>query len=342
MDGPLPESSGDAPRPVAPAVQRPRRGRERGIAGPGGRLIPRLGPASPAAAPFHNPLTLTPPSNGSAALREPVEPPPHHTELSQLSFVSLDCETTGHFPHRMVELGAVRFQLGADDLRPEPRISLESLVHTVDHINPYARRVHGINRAMLGGAPTLHQVAAAFQDLSQGAILIEHSADGFDTRLVARALGRPLTNHHLDTSRIAGFLFQLKDTIGLERLCERLEVTHRSPHFALADAEATADCFVRLVRIGQEEFGWRTLADLLGVGMPPPPRIPPNPGRRRQPAPAQTAVGPSSDPSPPTGASPERVGRRRRRGGRGRRPAPVPRARNQHLPSKQPEAAAES
>jgi DNA polymerase III epsilon subunit-like protein len=217
----------------------------------------------------------------------------------------------------MVELGAVRFFLGADDQPPQPRISLESLVHTADHINPYARRVHGINSSMLGGAPTLHQVAAAFADLAQGSVLIEHSADGFDTRLVAKALGRPLLNHHLDTSRIAGFLFQLRDTIGLERLCERLGVTHRQPHYALADAEATADCFVRLVRLGQEEFGWQTLGDLTPVGMPPPPRLLPKPRTRR---PAGTAPAPTVA-ATDTGATPstERSGRRRRRGGRGRR-----------------------
>jgi DNA polymerase III epsilon subunit-like protein len=232
--------------------------------------------------------------------------------------VALDCETTGHFPHRMVELGAVRFQLGDDQTSPQGRISLESLVHTVDHINPYARRVHGINRSMLSGAPTLRQVAMAFDDLAEGAVLVEHSADGFDTRLVSRALGKPLTNQHLDTSRIAGFLFQLKDTIGLERLCERLGVTHRSPHFALADAEATADCFVKLVRIGQEEFAWRTLGDLVAVGLPPPPRLTPKPRPRRvAPAPLAPAL-PEEGPATTVIAA-ARPGRRRHRGGRGRR-----------------------
>jgi DNA polymerase III epsilon subunit-like protein len=260
-------------------------------------------------------------AGGVAGEREPVAQSSDDTELAELAFVSLDCETTGHFPHRMVELGAVRFQLGDDDRPPEPRISLESLVHTADHINPYARRVHGINRSMLGGAPTLRQVAAAFEQLSEGTVLIEHSADGFDTRLVSRALGHPLNNHHLDTSRLAGFLFQLKDTIGLERLCERLEVTHRNPHYALADAEATADCFVRLVRLGQEEFGWRTLGDLVAVGMPPPPRLTPKPRpRRRAPLPASAPVGTGTDPTVESVAA-ERTPRRRRRGGRGRRPA---------------------
>ena len=320
MADPAPKAARSAP-PTAPANgSRSKRGRERGIGGPGERLVPRLGPASPESAPYHNPDALMLLAGGTVRDRDPVAQPTADTELAELAFVSLDCETTGHFPHRMVELGAVRFQLGDDDRPPQPRISLESLVHTADHINPYARRVHGIHRSMLGGAPTLGQVAAAFEQLSQGTVLIEHSADGFDTRLVSRALGHPLTNHHLDTSRLAGFLFQLKDTIGLERLCERLEVTHRNPHYALADAEATADCFVRLVRIGQEEFGWRTLGDLVAVGMPPAPRLTPKPRQRlgaRTPAPI--AVANATDPTIEAVAQ-ERTGRRRRRGGRGRSP----------------------
>ncbi|HVC23465.1 MAG TPA: 3'-5' exonuclease [Candidatus Dormibacteraeota bacterium] len=310
MDRPLPELGNDVPVPAPSSPPRQRRGRQRGFSGPGEHLIPRLGPASPESAPFHNPAALAPVGQS---------PPAEDTQLADFSFVALDCETTGHFPHRMVELGAVRFFLGADDRPPEPRISLESLVHTADHINPYARRVHGINSSMLGGAPTLHQVAAAFADLAQGSVLIEHSADGFDTRLVAKALGRPLDNHHLDTSRVAGFLFQLKDTIGLERLCERLEVTHRQPHYALADAEATADCFVRLVRLGQEEFGWKTLGDLISVGTPPPPRILPKPRIRRPLTPAAAASGPTPNAPNSLEAGTERAGRRRRRGGRGRR-----------------------
>ncbi|MGH7608977.1 MAG: 3'-5' exonuclease [Candidatus Dormibacteria bacterium] len=317
---PAPAPSSSANVGARRAGQQRRRGRERGLGGPGASLLPRLGPSSPAFAAFHNPLELAGSQNGAAALAAALEL--EHTPLEQLTFVALDCETTGHFPHRIVELGAVRFHLVEEGREGSPRVSLESLVHTVDHINPFARRVHGIHRSMLSGAPTLAQVTTAFDALSQGAVLVEHSADAFDTRLVSRALGRPLPKLHLDTSRIAGFLFQLRDTIGLERLCERLGVGHRSPHFALADAEATADCFVALARLGQGEFGWRTLGDLAAVGMPPPPRLEPRPPRRG------------------TGAehrqeSPEKPTRRRRRGSRGRRsgaPAPSPLADDQAAP----------
>ena len=46
-------------------------------------------------------------------------------------------------------------------------------------------------------------------------------------------------------------------------------MAHRRPHHALADAEATAACFVALLRLGRERFGWNTLGDLLADGQPP-------------------------------------------------------------------------
>ncbi|MGD0834170.1 MAG: hypothetical protein ABSA40_07070 [Candidatus Dormibacteria bacterium] len=131
-------------------------------------------------------------------------------------------------------------------------------------------------------------------------MLIEHSADSFDTRLITRTLGESLDADNVDTSRLAAKLWDLRDTIGLERLCQELSVTHRRPHHALADAEATMGCFLELVKRCREPFGWRTLGDLLADGQPPPPRL-----------------------VPPAGSRP-RPGDRRRRGGRRRTTSSTP------------------
>ncbi len=280
--------SGSRPERAEPPGGKIRWGRERGPGAPGDGFLARLGPVSQDLAEFHNQISLV---DGHDGAGEEFHHPrlPLETELETLTFTALDCETTGHFPDRMVELGAVRYQLPGPGGGPAPRLLLETLVHTTDHINPYARRVHGITRSMLTGAPSQRRVAMTFRDFSRGAILVEHSADSFDTRLVSKAMDRPLPHHHLDTSRMAGLLFQLRDTIGLERLCERLGVSHRQPHYALADAEATADCFCRLVEIGRQELGWRTLGDLVAVGMPPSPRPQIRPGHKSGGAPV--AVG---------------------------------------------------
>jgi DNA polymerase III epsilon subunit-like protein len=250
----------------------------------GDSFVPRLGPA--AGEPF-------------AAIDDPEEQPPllrpaPETPIDHLRFVAVDCETTGQTPHRLVELGAVAFTL------ERHLLSLETLVHSNDRINPFARRIHGISSETLGGAPPVRPVLERFRRFCRGAVLVEHSADAFDSRLIAATLGESLEADNLDTSRLAAKLFDLRDTIGLERLCTELGVSHRRPHHALADAEATMGCFIELIQRGRELFGWRTLADLLADGQPPPPRwVDADGGAQRK-----------DDPV------------RRRRGGRRRRSAP--------------------
>jgi len=205
-----------------------------------------------------------------AAIDDPVEEPLPRpgpgTPIDQLRFVAVDCETTGQSPHRLLELGAVAFTLAGHQM------SFETLVHSNDRINPFARRIHGISAETLGGAPPVRRVLERFRRFCRGAVLVEHSADAFDSRLIARTLGESLDADNIDTSRLAAKLFELRDTIGLEKLCVELQVPHRRPHHALADAEATMGCFLELLRRGGEMFGWRTLGDLLEDGQPPPPR----------------------------------------------------------------------
>ncbi|HKR99603.1 MAG TPA: 3'-5' exonuclease [Candidatus Dormibacteraeota bacterium] len=219
----------------------------------GDRFLARLGPVS--GEPFAG---IDDPED--EVLRSRPDP---GTPIDALHFVALDCETTGQSPHRLVELGAVAFTTDAHVM------SFETLVHSNDRINPFARRIHGIAAETLGGAPPADRVLARFQRFAQGAVLVEHSADAFDTRLIARIAGSTLEADNLDTTRLAALLYGLKDTIGLERLCTTLGVQHRRPHHALADAEATAACFLKLVEMGRERFGWSTLGDLVEVGQPP-------------------------------------------------------------------------
>jgi DNA polymerase III epsilon subunit-like protein len=271
-------------------TRRPRYGRRRGPVPVGDSFVPRLGPSG------EEPFAAIDDEDAAGALERPTS----ETAIADLRFVALDCETTGQSPHRLVELGAVAFTLDGHVM------SFETLVHSTDRINPYAKRIHGIGPESLGGAPAVERVLARFQRFCSGAVLVEHSADAFDTRLIASTMETAIDADNLDTSRMAGAIWGLRDTIGLERMCSELGVHHRRPHHALADAEATAACFVELVRLGGDKFGWRTLGDLLAVAQPPPPRVNEVPRARRQPV-----DGAAAEP----GAAATRT-RRRRRGGR--------------------------
>jgi DNA polymerase III epsilon subunit-like protein len=295
--GPISQSPGDGEGPDASPEQsgdgqggRRRYGRRRGLVPVGDSFVPRLGPSG--VEPF-----ATIDDDAADADGPPLDRPGPQTQIEELRFVALDCETTGQSPHRLVELGAVAFTLDRHIM------SFETLVHSTDRINPYAKRIHGIGPESLGGAPPVERVLNRFRRFCRGAVLVEHSADAFDTRLIASTMETAIDADNLDTSRMAGALWDLRDTIGLERMCNELDVRHRRPHHALADAEATAACFMELVRLGREKFGWRTLGDLLAVAQPPPPRINDGPRTRRRPPADSTA-------SPAAGV------RRRRRGGR--------------------------
>lgn len=295
------------PEGERPGPARRTYGRRRGELPVGECFVARLGPVD---------------GEVFARLDDPVEEdlpprPTPDTPLEQIRFVALDCETTGQTPHHLVELGAVAFTLSGHIA------SFETLVHSRGRINPYARRLHGISSELLAGAPPAKLVLERFRRFAAGAVLVEHSADAFDTRLIARALGRPLNNDNIDTSRLAAKLWDLRDTIGLERLCAELGVAHRRPHHALADAEATAACFLALVERGRERFGWHTLGDLLADGQPPQPRE--VTARRRRSAPSPGPATPAATATPATPDDPRRRPRRRRRGTRGRgRSRPVP------------------
>jgi DNA polymerase III epsilon subunit-like protein len=302
-----PSSDGNG---TSQGARRRRYGRRRGSAPVGECFVSRLGPAN--GEPF---AALDDPEDGVVYLR-----PGPDTPLEELRFVSLDCETTGQSPHRLVELGGVTFTLTGHIS------SFETLVHCTDRINPYARRLHGITGASLAGAPPADAVLVRFRRFAAGAVLIEHSADAFDTRLIGRTSGEDFDADNVDTSRLAGKLWDLRDTIGLERLCAELGVTHRQPHHALADAEATAACFLELVVRGRERFGWRTLGDLLADGRPPVrPPAPLNAERRRRPRlpmPAPGAAAAVAVEGEDPAAAPARPRRRRGRRRRGREGLP--------------------
>ncbi len=288
-----PAANGEGPSPQARAQQQRRRyGRRRGRIAAGDRFLARLGPVS--GEPFAG---IDDPEDGVSRSR-----PLPETSISELLFVALDCETTGQSPHRLVELGAVAFTIESH------LMSFETLVHSNDRINPFARRIHGIAAESLGGAPPADLVLARFRRFAEGAVLVEHSADAFDTRLIARLAGATFEADNIDTTRLAAKLWELRDTIGLEKLCSLLNVQHRKPHHALADAEATAACFLELVRLGKEQFGWQTLGDLLEAGQPPQLRL----IDEALLSSAATANG--------------RTAARRRRGGRRRGPRPKPEA----------------
>src|SRR6202166_452382 len=183
------------------------------------------------------------------------------TRLDDAQFVAIDVETTGNAPFLVLELGAERFRLDG------PLAFFDTLVDCRAPINPYARKRHHIDRSMLIGAPEFRDARRAFLRFAQGAVLVEHSHDAFDSWLVGRGLESPLTHPIIDTSALARLVLDLPkgQTPGLARLVEELGVDVTPAHAALDDARATAMVFRALIARARAMLGWATVGEILAV-----------------------------------------------------------------------------
>ena len=244
------------------------------------------------------------------------------TALDDAQFVALDVETTGNAPFLVLELGAERFTL-------DRTLSFfDTLVDCRAPINPYARKRHHIDRSMLIGAPEFKDARRAFLRFAQGAVLVEHSHDAFDTWLVGRGLESPLEHPIADTTALARLVLDLPkgQTPGLARLVEDLALDVTPAHAALDDARATAMVFRALIARAREKLGWRTVGQVIAAL--PRPLIDRSASRSRGSAAGRApgVRGPTAPPrsaapgAPPRATSPGPTGRpgrssRRRRSG---------------------------
>jgi DNA polymerase III alpha subunit (gram-positive type) len=238
------------------------------------------------------------------------------TRLEAAQFVALDVETTGNAPFLVLEIGAERFTL-------DRTLSFfDTLVDCRAPINPYARRRHHIDRSMLIGAPEFKDARRAFLRFAQGAVLVEHSHDAFDTWLVGRGLESPLEHPIIDTTALARLVLDLPkgQTPGLARLVEELGLDVTPAHAALDDARATAMVFRALIARAQAALGWRMVGEVLEALPRPVVDRTPNrsrgsaaaanqsPGARGRTAPPRSGAPPAT----PHVTSPARNGRRGR------------------------------
>ncbi len=219
------------------------------------------------------------------------------TALDQAQFVALDVETTGNAPFLVLELGAERFTL------EKPLSFFDTLVDCRAPINPYAKKRHNIDRSMLIGAPVFKDARRAFLRFAQGAVLVEHSHDAFDTWLVGRGLESPLEHPIIDTTALARLVMEIPkgQVPGLARLVTDLNLDITPAHAALDDARATAMVFRALIALAREKLGFLTVGDVVAV-LPRPVVDRTQPSRRA--SSAGQARGARGQTAPPRSAAP--------------------------------------
>ena len=176
--------------------------------------------------------------------------------------IVFDTETTGFEPgdgHRIVEIGLVElmdhFPTGEElrfYLNPEREVPIES------------QRVHGLSNEFLADKPLFADVAEEFLAFVADSTLVIHNAS-FDIKFINAELARvsrapiPLSRS-IDTIEIAKRKFP-GARYSLDELCRRfgVDLTARSKHGALLDAQLTAEIYLEL--IGGRQRGLQPVGD---------------------------------------------------------------------------------
>ena len=164
--------------------------------------------------------------------------------------IVLDTETTGLDPdagHRVIEIGCVELV----DHFPTGR-TLQFYLNPQRDMPPDAQRIHGITAEFLADKPLFADVAEEFLEFIGDAPLVIHNAS-FDLKFLNAELTRctrgPLAGARaIDTIDIAKNKFP-GSRYSLDELCKRfsIDLSGRSLHGALLDAELTAQVYLELI-----------------------------------------------------------------------------------------------
>lgn len=196
------------------------------------------------------------------------------TPLKDVTFVVVDLETTGGAPsaQAITEIGAVKVRggevLGEFNTLVNPRVAIPA----------YITVLTGITTAMTALAPPIEEVFPSFlawASLETGSVLVAHNAR-FDVgflRATARDLDYPWQRPAVvDTLALARRVLTRDDTPNykLGTLARVFGTAVEPEHRALADAQATAEIFHRLLE-RLAPLGVTHLEDLATASDPVPP-----------------------------------------------------------------------
>jgi DNA polymerase-3 subunit epsilon len=165
--------------------------------------------------------------------------------LNDASYVVFDVETTGSSAKEgaITEIGALKV------VRGRVVDEFATLVNPGRRIEPFVVRLTGITDRMVAGARSMVEVLPLFEEFVEGSVLVGHNAR-FDCAFVAAARrGVPLPNPVLDTLKLARTLVPGLRRYRLASLVSHFGVRAAPNHRALADAAATTEVFLKLVKL---------------------------------------------------------------------------------------------
>lgn len=167
--------------------------------------------------------------------------------LGETDFVVVDVETTDARtpPGRITEIGAYRVSGG--------RIVAEfqTLVNPEMTIPAFIVGLTGITDEMVRHAPRFAEIAPAWLEFADMAVLVAHNAS-FDVRFINHELarvypGRRMCNAHLCTVKLTRQLMPDLVNHRLHTVAAHFDLSIKNRHRAAGDALATAEIFIRLL-----------------------------------------------------------------------------------------------
>lgn len=161
--------------------------------------------------------------------------------LANLTYTVFDLETTGLDPltDEIISIGAVRCAHG----KMMPGEPFAMLVDPGRDIPEESRRIHGLDRNVLQGQPTIDTALPTFHRFAAGTVLVGHNV-AFDMRMLQmkRYVSElRFTQPVLDTMHLAAIIHPFHRNHSLEAVSRRLGVRITGRHTAVGDAIAAAE-----------------------------------------------------------------------------------------------------
>ena len=175
--------------------------------------------------------------------------------LDEAPFVVFDVETTGSSAKEgaITEIGALKVAGGrvVDEFA--------TLVNPGRPIQPFVVRLTGITDRMVADAPFAADVMPLFEEFTEGCVLVGHNVH-FDCSFVSAAREASglasLPNPVLDTLKLTRVLVPGLKRYRLSSLVSHFGVRAAPNHRALADAAATAEVFLKLLKLCRSAGVW--------------------------------------------------------------------------------------
>ena len=166
-------------------------------------------------------------------------------------YVVFDIETTGFSPvnNRIIEIGAVKVSEG------EITDKFSAFINPQVPIPFEIEKLTGINDSMVMEAPTVDKVLPKFLAFCEGAVMVAHNA-GFDMSFIeqnSRLLDLPCEFTVVDTVAMARVLLPELNRYKLDTVAKALNISLENHHRAVDDAGATAEIFVKFVKMLKDQ-----------------------------------------------------------------------------------------